>query len=87
MKSILAIGLGTALLMSMSQGVMAKPATEKVVRTDRISFNQPVKIEVQPVERVQRTDRISFNKAALDQPSLQPKQRITRTDRVVFSKM
>ncbi|MEQ0924788.1 hypothetical protein ABLT40_13605 [Acinetobacter schindleri] len=56
------------------------------MRTDRISFYKPMKMEAQQVERVQRTDRVVFNKATLDQPSLQPK-RVMRTDRIMFSKI
>ncbi|ATO18885.1 hypothetical protein BS636_03995 [Acinetobacter sp. LoGeW2-3] len=86
MKSVILMSLMTAILMSMSQLTMANSGAEKVVRTDRISFYKPMKMEAQQVERIQRTDRVVFNKATLDQPSVQSK-RVVRTDRIVFRKI
>ena len=86
MKSIYAMSCAAVLAMSMSQVAIAASHSEKVVRSDRISFNEPMQVEAKKTQRVKRTDRIVFNKAALDQPSLQP-QRVVRNDRVVFNKI
>jgi hypothetical protein len=48
--------------MSMSQISLAAPATEKVVRTDRISFYKSMKVGAAKLKNVQRSDRIILNR-------------------------
>ena len=83
---MLSVVLGAVVLMSASQASMATVVTKKVVRTDRVSFNQVAHKPAQKAERVQRTDRIAFNMPNMEQPSLQQK-RVVRTDRIAFNKM
>ena len=82
MKTV--IGLGLALTVAaFTQTAVA--ATEKVVRTDRISFYKTTPSEVVTPERVKRTDRVEFNLPVVQESSSEQK-RIARTDRIVFTK-
>lgn len=83
---MLSVALSAVVLMSVSQVAMASTTTKKVVRTDRVSFNQVAQKPAPNSERVQRTDRIAFNMPTMEQPSLQQK-RVVRTDRIAFNKM
>lgn len=85
MKSKLMISMGAVILMSMSQVSLAAPATEKVVRTDRISFYKTAKVNVTKPKRIQRSDRIRFTMPVMEQPSLQQK-RVLRSDRIILNK-
>ena len=84
MKKSLMMSLSTVILMSMSAVAVADTASKKVVRSDRISFQTPVKTEAPKVQRIQRTDRVVFNMPQMEQPSLQ-KKRVVRSDRIAFT--
>jgi hypothetical protein len=83
MKSVIAVAVSFAVL-SMSSVAVAAP--EKVVRSDRISFNVVKANQEKKVERIARTDRIQFNTPMFEKSSVKP-QRVARTDRVVFNKI
>ena len=84
MKKSLMMSLSAIILMSISAATMADTESKKVTRSDRISFQAPMKKEAPKVKRMQRTDRAVWNMPQMEQPSLQQK-RMIRSDRIAFT--